>query len=161
MIRAEPAHNRRSLAPYLLWFTAWCVITVIGLILTPSADGHGTHRQLGFPPCPSVLMLGRPCPGCGLTTSWTSLLHGDLGHSIAAHPFGPLFYFGFTISAFVALWAYWRQKYFVYAKSFNVAMAAIVVVYLAFSVWRFIDPPPGYSRNPFAPMASARSGGHS
>lgn len=48
--------------------TAWA--------LTPSDRGYGTHRQLGFPPCSFMVMFGRRCPSCGMTTSWSYLMRG-------------------------------------------------------------------------------------
>jgi len=38
---------------------------------------HGTHRQLGLPPCLMNLATGLPCPACGMTTSVSLLVHGD------------------------------------------------------------------------------------
>ncbi len=39
--------------------------------------------------CPFRLLTGVPCPSCGMTRSWVSLTHGDLGASISQHPLGP------------------------------------------------------------------------
>lgn len=77
----------------------WLTITVIAALLHPSADGHGTHQQLGLPPCPSVLLFDRPCPGCGLTTSWTAFVHGSISQSFRAHPLGPISYALYTLTA--------------------------------------------------------------
>jgi hypothetical protein len=38
---------------------------------------HGTHRQLGLPPCILNIATGLPCPACGMTTSISLLAHGD------------------------------------------------------------------------------------
>jgi hypothetical protein len=38
---------------------------------------HGTHRQLGLPPCGLKTLTGIGCPACGMTTSFALLLHGD------------------------------------------------------------------------------------
>lgn len=38
---------------------------------------HGTHRQLGLPPCHFQSLLGLPCPSCGMTTSVSLCMHGD------------------------------------------------------------------------------------
>lgn len=155
MIHIERMECRRYLAMYLMWFVAWAAVTAIGILLTPHPDGHGTHRQLGLPPCPSVLLFQRPCPGCGLTTSWTQLLHGNLDASLRANPFGPLLYLAFTVGAFVSVWAWAGKRYLVYHRSFNIALGGFVAVFLAASIWRFLDPPPEYSRNPLAPYVSA------
>lgn len=107
LYRPEPSARRRS--GQLLWFGVWLAITSIGIYLRPDPLGHGTHQQLGLPPCPSVLFFDRPCPGCGLTTSWSALLHGNFSLAFHAHPFGPLLYFFFTLGAFLALYG-WRTK---------------------------------------------------
>ncbi len=88
----------------LLWTIAWGFCTGIGLFLHADKHGHGTHQQLGLPPCPSVLLFDRPCPGCGLTTSWTSFLHGDIAASFKAHPLGMPMYLGFTFVALACLY---------------------------------------------------------
>ena len=103
MVLFEAAPNRRLLAGQLVWFGVWAATTIIALALHPSLDGHGTHTQLGLPPCPSALLFDRPCPGCGLTTSWTAFVHGDFALAFQAHPLGPLLYLGFTVTALLAL----------------------------------------------------------
>jgi uncharacterized protein DUF2752 len=49
----------------------------------------------GVPICLFRYMTGLPCPGCGLTRSFSCILHGDFSHSYDFHPFGcvllPLF----------------------------------------------------------------------
>ena len=99
MTLSEPASSRRDLAGSLTLAFGWVFATAFGLFLRPDAHGHGTHQRLGLPPCPSVLLFDRPCPGCGLTTSWTALLHGDLGLAFRAHPLGPFLYLGYTAFA--------------------------------------------------------------
>ena len=49
-----------------------------------------THMQLGLPPCNMVLMLGKPCPACGMTTSVSLLAHGDVLASLRANWVGTL-----------------------------------------------------------------------
>lgn len=51
-------------------------------LIDPDAVEHGPVI------CPFRLLTGLPCPGCGLTRSWVHALHGDIGASLAAHPFG-------------------------------------------------------------------------
>jgi Protein of unknown function (DUF2752) len=56
--------------------------------LEPSPAGHGTHVQLGLPPCGFLALTGLPCPGCGLTTSFVHLLRGELSAAALANPLG-------------------------------------------------------------------------
>jgi hypothetical protein len=50
-----------------------------------------THTQLGMQPCNFVVLTGgRPCPSCGMTTSFALLVRGDLGASLRANWVGTL-----------------------------------------------------------------------
>lgn len=49
-----------------------------------------THRQLGLPPCTFKLVTGKPCPSCGMTTSFALLMRGDVWHSLQANAAGTL-----------------------------------------------------------------------
>ncbi len=50
----------------------------------------GTHRQLGMPPCSFLVLTNWPCPSCGMTTSFSLLVHGDLWNSVRANFVGTL-----------------------------------------------------------------------
>lgn len=54
---------------------------VIAWRLSPSPSGLGTHQQLGLPPCTTIVLYGIRCPSCGMTTSWSLLLHGQFVES--------------------------------------------------------------------------------
>ncbi|WP_146117762.1 MULTISPECIES: DUF2752 domain-containing protein [Pirellulaceae] len=58
--------------------------------LTPSARGMGTHQQLGLPPCTMVQLTGMRCPSCGMTTSWSYLMKGNVVGSLKANSAGCL-----------------------------------------------------------------------
>jgi hypothetical protein len=66
--------------------------------LQPDPRGYGTHEQLGRPPCAILSLTGRPCPACGLTTSFAWFVRGELARSWRANPAGP-----FVASACVCL----------------------------------------------------------
>jgi hypothetical protein len=44
-----------------------------------------THRQLGLPECTFKGVTGKPCPSCGMTTSFALLIRGDVWNSIQAN----------------------------------------------------------------------------
>ena len=68
MVLFDDDWPRKRLSGHVVWFGSWVVITAIAAVLRPDPSHHGTHTQLGLPPCPAVLLFHRPCPGCGLTT---------------------------------------------------------------------------------------------
>lgn len=79
---------------------------VIAWRLEPSPAGLGTHRALGLPPCFWMLSTGKPCPTCGMTTSFSLLAHGRVWDSARCQPMGflaalltPVLFWGAAISA--------------------------------------------------------------
>jgi hypothetical protein len=62
----------------------------LALWLDPyDSEGHArrweTHRQLGLPECTFKTLTGKPCPSCGMTTSFALLLRGDVLNSLRAN----------------------------------------------------------------------------
>jgi hypothetical protein len=78
--------------------TACILATVLGIacwINPVDAQGRpmtqGSHQQLGMPPCTLYKISGGwPCPGCGLTTSFSHFMHGNIWASLHANPLGTL-----------------------------------------------------------------------
>jgi len=70
-------------------------LVVAALALAPVAPGSG-HGGDGLSVagvrlpevCSFKRATGLPCPGCGLTRSWVSAVHGDLKASLAHHRLG-------------------------------------------------------------------------
>jgi len=60
--------------------------------------------------CPFKLMTGLPCPGCGMTRSVVTLLHGDLGASLFYHPLGVVVVALAVAVALVDGWCWWRRS---------------------------------------------------
>lgn len=59
-----------SLIVWLILFALYCVLTT---------------KFLGSA-CPLYLIFGIPCPGCGMTRAWISLLGGDIAKAFYFHP---------------------------------------------------------------------------
>ncbi len=62
----------------------------VALYLNPygpdgAARTMATHTQLGLPACNMVALTGRPCPTCGMTTSFALLVRGDVRGSLRAN----------------------------------------------------------------------------
>ena len=67
------------------------VVTTAAWLL-PRPSGYGTHRQLGLPSCSFLVRRGYPCPGCGMTTAFAAMAHGQVGQALRAQPFGTLLF---------------------------------------------------------------------
>ena len=74
------------------------MILSLSAILEPAPEGHGTHTQLGLPPCGFLSLTGARCPGCGLTTAFTHAVRGEFELAESANPFG-LFLFAIVCAA--------------------------------------------------------------
>jgi hypothetical protein len=83
---------RAFLAIMALGFTV--VFGIAAWLIPYTEDGTprnmATHTQLGMPPCNMVVQFGKPCPACGMTTSFSLLVHGDVGNSLKANWVGTL-----------------------------------------------------------------------
>jgi hypothetical protein len=138
MLKFEQAQSRRQTFGQLLWFCGWLALTLFAVFLRPDAHHHGTHTQLGLPPCASVMLFGRPCPGCGMTTSITAFAHGQIGAAFVAHPFGPIMYVLYTLSAWTAAWS-WKKGLIMNAntKAVNTTIVCVLVAFMIFGAIRF------------------------
>lgn len=88
-----PQRFERLLAGFVA--VAGCVVFSIAAVVNPydesgNALTHGTHRQLGLPPCTLLSLVGFPCPACGMTTAVSLLVHGDPVASYRANGAGTL-----------------------------------------------------------------------
>jgi len=79
---------------------ACLAVLLVAAALSPSADGHGTHTQLKMPECGWVLAFDKPCPTCGMTTSFAHAADGELLASAAVQPAGALL----AVGASAAFW---------------------------------------------------------
>lgn len=135
----EPCENKRALAGQLVVTVLWLAITGVGIYLSPDPHGHGTHQQLGLPPCPSVLFFDKPCPGCGLTTSWTSFIHGQFVDAFRAHPLGPLLYLAFTFFALANLWGFFKKRRIdTSGRKWMLGIMASAFIFFGFGIVRFL-----------------------
>lgn len=77
---------------------------VLAAMLTPSHTGTGTHTRIGLPECQWLARTGLPCPSCGMTTSWTWFVRGNLEASLYVQPMG-------TVLAALAVCSFWGGLY--------------------------------------------------
>lgn len=88
--RGEVERGQRRLHLLAL---ALCLGLVAGaLALAPVSPGGDEGLSFAGQRLPEVCsfkrVTGLPCPGCGLTRSWVSALHGDLRSSLGHHSLG-------------------------------------------------------------------------
>ncbi len=86
--------NWRALQPWL-WSAiaaSAALVLLLAAWLEPDSRGHGTHTQLGLPPCGFWLLTGSPCPGCGLTTAFAHAIRGQWALAADANAFGLLLF---------------------------------------------------------------------
>jgi hypothetical protein len=80
-VMVRPQRFERLLAGFVT--AVACVAFTIAAVVNPYDEAgrprtHGTHRQLGLPPCTMLSTVGFPCPSCGMTTSIALFFHGDV-----------------------------------------------------------------------------------
>jgi hypothetical protein len=123
---------------YALLLLGVLVMVGVGLYLTPDPAGHGTHQQLGLPPCTIYYLTGRPCPSCGLTTSVSAILHGQFGLAWRANPMGFVIVAAATAIAFNSLFALlWGRSVRIENTRFTLLLLALLTLWLLHGVVRF------------------------
>jgi len=105
----EPAPRRGLLlCRRLLWLGAALAAAAVLLLaarLTPDPLGHGTHTQLGLPPCGFRWLTDLPCPACGMTTAFAHGIRGNLVRSAVANPVGFVLFVLACLLVPFGLWA--------------------------------------------------------
>lgn len=90
--------------------------------------------------CPSVLISGFPCPGCGMTRAVIYLLRGQIGRSCAINPAGVLWAAWALLFAFERYGLGRRSK--VTVRAAYVIAVFMIIVYIIRMKWYFPDRPP-------------------
>jgi Protein of unknown function (DUF2752) len=121
---------------------ALIVVFTIAACLNPyteagTARTMETHRQLGLPPCTFKVITGLPCPSCGMTTSFSLLMHGDVVHSLWANPVGTLLaVFCLALIPWSVASAYLGRPLFI--LSVEVALMRVLIVLIGLMVVRWV-----------------------
>ena len=127
-----------EIQPTQWYFRALIIVsglTLAGLLLTarmltPAEQRMGTHQQLGLPECGFITMFGKPCPSCGMTTSWAHLTRFQIPSAWRANPGGVMLG---VMAAFFAPWLFFsgvRGKW-IFRIKIQIFLAVISVVVAA------------------------------
>lgn len=95
-----------------------------------------THRQLGLPECTFKNLTGKPCPSCGMTTSFSLLLRGDFIHAYEANEVGLLLASFLLVCIPWAIISLFRNR-LVYIESLERALTWAVAVFLTLLLVRW------------------------
>ncbi|MCB9642149.1 MAG: DUF2752 domain-containing protein [Myxococcales bacterium] len=90
--------------------------------------------------CPSMTLLGVPCPICGMTRSFRSMVRGDLAMAFHYHLFGPLLALGMLGRFVWVSWEWWWDRRLHWLDGLVqrrwVLLWALVTLWLLYFVWR-------------------------
>jgi hypothetical protein len=119
---------------------AFAVVLGVALRLDPTKGGRNwtqaTHTQLGLAPCQFFVLTGMPCPSCGMTTSFTWLVHGNPVNSMRAN------WVGTMLATFCLLFIPWSvasviRKRALFIDSIEIVLARLIMVFLWLLVIRW------------------------
>ena len=153
--RPRPRRNRRppKLAKWvraMLAVMAFVFVAIVGAaayIHPYGTDGEGrevpqmmaTHTQLGLEPCNMVVLTGKPCPACGMTTSFSLLVHGDVPNSLRANWVGTLMaVWWFTLIPWGFASAYRGRLLFIRNGEMWMTVGLSIALTLMVARWAFI-----------------------
>ena len=123
----------------------WIVVFIVAISLDPydSDDGGprrmGTHMQLGLPDCNFKSIAGVPCPSCGMTTSFSLLMHADVWNSMKANFAGTaLCAFGLIFVPWAFASAFCGRFVLVRRLEMLIFRLAIIFLVLLFGRWGIV-----------------------
>ena len=122
----------------------WIVVFMVAIGLNPyeengAARKLGTHQQLGLPECTFKSMVGVPCPSCGMTTSFSLMMHADVWNSMKANFAGTaLVSFGLLFIPWAFASAFLGRFVFIRALEMVIFRLAIVFLVLLFGRWAIV-----------------------
>lgn len=110
------------------WWVLWSLLT-IGLCIPFLIEVSRIPWE-----CTFKRIAGVGCPGCGLTRSVYSMVHGDLSEALRWHAFGPL-----ALLLGVGLWAYYaaalargREPFHLWGRG---ATTTVIVLFILMVVY--------------------------
>ncbi len=112
------------------------ILLITAACLQPNSRGFGTHQGLGLPPCAAIQMFGKPCPSCGMTTSWSHTVRGQFISACRANVGGTLLALLAIVSGpwtlWVGLWGKWPRAV---PGEWTLIWAAVILVMVTLIQW--------------------------
>lgn len=112
----------------------WVVVFIVAIRLDPyendgAARRFGTHQQLGLPECNFKTLTELPCPSCGMTTSFSLIMHADIWNSLKAN------FAGTALASFGLLFIPWAFASafcgrFVFIRSLEIVVFRLAIIFL-------------------------------
>lgn len=134
MIAAPTQSSIRGMA--LLAVAAFGGILTAAAWMSPDPRRHGSHEQLGLPPCGMVVTWGWPCPTCGMCTSFSLAIRGRWFASIAVQPAGFCLFlatlWGLTASIAALIF---NRAHFIFIPKWSVVRWSVVLATVLLAGW--------------------------
>jgi hypothetical protein len=88
--RFSPVNRTAGRRRAIMVAAACAALLAIAMWLEPNPRGLGTHTQLGMYRCTWPMVMGIPCPTCGMTTAFAWMVRGRPVAAFSAQPLGAL-----------------------------------------------------------------------
>jgi hypothetical protein len=153
LLTDQPVRKKQRPVPQIEhWVRIVLVLMSVGLIgvfslavwLNPY-DGHGkprlmgTHMEMGLPPCTFYEVTGMPCPSCGMTTSFSLLMHGDMVNSLRANAVGTLFaVFCLVLIPWNLVCAFRSRLYWIRSLETSATLVLLILLVLMLLRWGIV-----------------------
>lgn len=111
------------------------VAVVVAGSVTPAVSTSGPTL------CPLRLITGLPCPGCGLTRSWTAAAHGHIADAFSYNFFGPISLLAtlLFVSAVGVLVARRRPAASIGPLFRHPVVVAVLAIWVIYGIARMVD----------------------
>ena len=103
-------------------------IIILGVLLAMIVASKIIDYIFGTP-CFSIYLLNIPCPFCGMTRAYESLLNGNIE---LAFKYNPLFFLGVPFIIFIL----WPNLYNKYPKIFKSVLIGITLLFFVMNIFR-------------------------
>lgn len=104
----------------------WLILALIAMVVIMNLLFHTT--------CPGVLLLGLPCPGCGITRALWLLC---TGHPVQAFLMNPSVYVWLAFGCYVVFYRYILEKKVPHLTAVLVMVIAAVFLIYGVGMWKY------------------------